>query len=89
MYRTDTQLLTQSSVTTAQALLLMADVLFSWCDERSLAWHYLGIAINMVVDLGIHTISSTFYRDSSAEVQELGRRIFWSCYGTHSVALDA
>lgn len=82
LYRTDTQLLTKSSVTTAQALLLMADVLFSWCDERSLAWHYLGIAINMVIDLGLHTLHSTYYRNCAAEGQETGRRLFWSTYGT-------
>ncbi|KAM0715662.1 hypothetical protein Q7P37_009160 [Cladosporium fusiforme] len=80
LYRTDTRLLTQSSVTTTQALLLMADELFSWCDERSLAWHYLGIAINMVIDLGIHTTHSMYYRNRTAESQEIGRRLFWSAY---------
>lgn len=84
LYRTDTQLLTKSSVTTAQALLLMADALFSWCDERSLAWHYLGIAINMVIDLGLHITRSAYYRDCSGEQQEIGRKLFWSAYGIHS-----
>lgn len=84
LHRTDTQLLTKSSVATAQALLLMADALFSWCDERSLAWHYLGVAINMVIDLGLHTIRSMYYRDCSGENQEIGRRLFWSAYGMHS-----
>lgn len=81
LYQKDTQLLSTSSITTAQALLLMADALFSWCDERSLSWHYLGIAISMIVDLGVHTKRSTFYRTGSAEKHEVGRRLFWSAYG--------
>jgi hypothetical protein len=80
LYRADTQLLTKSSVTTIQALLLMSNALFAWCDERSLSWHYLGIAINMIVDLGIHTTRSSFYQRGSAERQEVGRRVFWSAY---------
>jgi hypothetical protein len=82
LYRADTHLLTISSVTTIQALLLMANTLLAWCDERSLSWQYLGIAINMIIDLGIHTINSTFYQHGSAEDQEIGRRIFWGAYST-------
>jgi len=80
LYRADTHLLTKSSVTTIQALLLMANTLFAWCDERSLSWQYLGIAINMIMDLGIHTTDSTFYQRGSAEDLEIGRRIFWAAY---------
>jgi hypothetical protein len=80
LYRADTQLLTRSSITTIQALLLMSDALFAWCDERSLSWQYLGIAINMIIDLGIHTTRSGFYQHGSAEQQEIGRRVFWSAY---------
>jgi hypothetical protein len=80
LYRADTHLLTKSSVTTIQALLLMANTLFAWCDERSLSWQYLGIAINMIIDLGIHTTNSTFYQRGSAEDVEIGRRIFWAAY---------
>lgn len=87
LYLTGTQLLTESSVTTAQALLLMAAELFSWCDKRSLAWHYLGIAINIVIDIGLHTTQSTYYRDCSAEGHEIGRRLFWAAKGTHSKPL--
>jgi hypothetical protein len=80
LYRADTQLLTRSSITTIQALLLMSDGLFAWCDERSLSWQYLGIAINMIMDLGIHTTRSVFYQHGSAEQQEIGRRVFLSAY---------
>jgi hypothetical protein len=80
LYRADTQLLTRSSITTIQALLLMSDALFAWCDERSLSWQYLGIAINMIMDLGIHTTQSGFYQHGLAEQQEIGRRVFWSAY---------
>jgi hypothetical protein len=82
LYRADTHLLTKSSVTTIQALLLMANTLLAWCDERSLSWQYLGIAINMIIDLGIHTTNSTFYQRGSAEDLEIGRRIFWAAYST-------
>ncbi|KAK4499628.1 hypothetical protein PRZ48_010146 [Zasmidium cellare] len=67
LYDKETKLLCRSRVTTIQALLLMSDALFSWCDERSLSWHYLGIAINMILDLGIHTTRSEFYRSGLAE----------------------
>ena len=80
LYRADTHLLTKSTVTTIQALLLMANTLFAWCDERSLSWHYLGIAISMIIDLGIHTMNSAFYQRGSAEDLEIGRRIFWAAY---------
>lgn len=84
LYQAGTQTLTTSSITTAQALILLADALFSWCDERSLSWHYLGIAINMIVDLGIHSTKSAFYRTRSPEDQEIGRRLFWSAYGAYA-----
>lgn len=79
----DTQVLCRSKVTTIQALLLMSDALFSWCDERSLSWHYLGIAINMIVDLGIHTENSTFYTTNSRSTEslEVHRRVFWAAFG--------
>ena len=80
LYRADTHLLTKSSVTTIQALLLMATTLFAWCDERSLSWQYMGIAISMIIDLGIHTTNSAFYQRGSAEDLEIGRRIFWAAY---------
>jgi hypothetical protein len=80
LYQADTHLLTKSSVTTIQALLLMANTLLAWCDERSLSWQYLGIAINMIIDLGIHNNNSTFYQRGSAEDLEIGRRVFWAAY---------
>ncbi|KAK5707378.1 hypothetical protein LTR17_020774 [Elasticomyces elasticus] len=80
LYQPDTQALCKSRVTTIQALLLMSDALFRWCDERSLSWHYMGIAINMIIDLGIHTTRSRFYKSGSLEDQEIGRRVFWAAY---------
>lgn len=74
--------LTRSKLTTVQTLLLLADELFTWCDERSLSWLYLGAAINMIVDLGMHTVRSSFYQKGSTEDQEIARRVFWSAYGT-------
>ncbi|KAF2164409.1 hypothetical protein M409DRAFT_25286 [Zasmidium cellare ATCC 36951] len=80
LYDKETQILCKSRVTTIQALLLISDALFSWCDERSLSWHYLGIAINMIVDLGLHTVRSDFYRSGSVESGEVGRRLFWAAF---------
>jgi hypothetical protein len=79
-----TQTLCKSTIPTIQALLLMSDTLFSWCDERSLSWHYLGIATNMIIDLGIHSESPplAFRKSLSPEDIEIRRRIFWSAFGT-------
>ncbi|KAH7324215.1 fungal-specific transcription factor domain-containing protein [Stachybotrys elegans] len=72
----------KSKITTIQALLLMSDVLFAWLDERSVAWQYLGIAINMIVDLGMHSergivLSADFQR---LEWLETRRRVFWAAF---------
>ncbi|KAK1243024.1 hypothetical protein MKX08_005836 [Trichoderma sp. CBMAI-0020] len=60
----------------------MSDTLFSWCDERSLSWHYLGIATNMMIDLGIHseTPPLSFKKSLSPEDIEIRRRVFWSAF---------
>ncbi|KAH7173898.1 fungal-specific transcription factor domain-containing protein [Fusarium flagelliforme] len=72
----------KSEVTTIQALLVMSDALFSWCNERSLSWHYMGLAINMIIDLGLHTDHSL--RGSSkllsGEAREIERRLFWAAF---------
>lgn len=83
LHNFDTQTLLKSKITTIQALILMSDALFSWCDERSLSWHYLGIAINMIMDLGIHTENSRLYRANShsAEDLEVHRRVLWAAFG--------
>jgi hypothetical protein len=79
-----TKMLFQSSLTTAQALLLMSHTLFSWCDEKSASWHYAGLAINMLIDLGLHTesvsrpISLSTYRGEALEIR---RRLYWAAYG--------
>lgn len=72
----------KSKITTIQALLLMSDVLFAWLDERSVAWQYLGIAINMIVDLGMHSerdvvLSQDFRR---LEWLETRRKVFWAAF---------
>ncbi|RMJ01473.1 hypothetical protein CDV36_015782 [Fusarium kuroshium] len=76
------QMLFKSRVTTIQALLIVADALFSWCDERSLSWHYMGLAISMIIDLGIHvdgagSEKSTNYTSEDLEVH---RRVFWAAF---------
>ncbi|RSL75134.1 hypothetical protein CEP51_011160 [Fusarium floridanum] len=76
------QVVFKSRVTTIQALLIVADALFSWCDERSLSWHYMGLAISMIIDLGIHVDGagsgkSTNYTSEDVEVH---RRVFWAAF---------
>lgn len=76
------QVLFNSRVTTIQALLIVADGLFSWCDETSLSWHYMGLAISMIIDLGIHVDGagsgkSANYTPEDAEVH---RRVFWAAF---------
>ncbi|KAJ4087645.1 hypothetical protein NW756_007793 [Fusarium oxysporum] len=76
------QVLFKSDITTIQALLVVADALFSWCNERSLSWHYLGIAISMIIDLGLH-IDGPARRSSkkiSPEDMEIERRVFWATF---------
>ncbi|KGQ06832.1 hypothetical protein BBAD15_g7856 [Beauveria bassiana D1-5] len=72
----------ESKITTAQALLIVANVLLSWRDESSLAWHYTGVAINMIIDLGIHTERHPTQPTSiyKAEKVELHRRVFWAAF---------
>ncbi|KAE8421371.1 fungal-specific transcription factor domain-containing protein [Aspergillus pseudocaelatus] len=75
--------ITRSEITTIQALLLVASSLFSWCDEKSLAWLYSGMAINMITDLGIQ-MDNGIYRKGhslSPEEAEVRRRVFWGAYG--------
>ncbi|KAF5557385.1 Nit-4-like protein [Fusarium phyllophilum] len=77
-----TQVLFKSDITTIQALLVVSDALFSWCNERSLSWHYLGIAISMIIDLGLH-IDGPARRSSkkaTAEDTEIERRVFWATF---------
>jgi hypothetical protein len=83
LFGRETQTLCKSSIPTIQALLLMSDTLFSWCDERSLSWHYLGIATNMIIDLGIHSESPPLSskKSLSPEDVEIRRRVFWSAFG--------
>lgn len=86
LFDRETQVLCKSSIPTIQALLLMSDALFSWCDERSLSWHYLGIATNMIIDLGIHSETSplSIKKSLSPEDAEIRRRVFWSAFGMSS-----
>jgi hypothetical protein len=83
LHHPETRVLFKSNITTVQALLLMSDALFSWCDERSLSWHYLGIAINMIVDLRIHSenFTHTLAESHSPEEMETHRRLFWAAFG--------
>jgi Fungal specific transcription factor domain len=80
----------KSEITTIQALLIMSDALFAWCDERSLSWLYSGLAINMIVDLGIHTDRQTpaMKKDLPAEYFEVRRRLFWAAFGTSNLFMQ-
>lgn len=80
-----TQLLAEdfakSSITTIQALLIMAISLFSRCDERSASWLYAGNAFNMIIDLGLHVSPSPVAsKNMSEEDIEVRKRVFWGAY---------
>ncbi|KAI9705225.1 MAG: hypothetical protein M1820_005372 [Bogoriella megaspora] len=87
LHQPNEQMLYKSNITTIQALLLFSDALLAWCDERSLAWHYSGIAINMIIDLGIHVEDSAPRGRSlkSAEDVEVRRRLFWAAFAADKV----
>ncbi|KAJ3543638.1 hypothetical protein NM208_g3465 [Fusarium decemcellulare] len=87
LHATGSRVLFKSNVTTIQALLIVADALFSWCDERSLSWHYMGIAISMIIDLGIHVDSSAQGLSTKAtqEDVEVHRRVFWAAFALDKV----
>ncbi|ETN39778.1 uncharacterized protein HMPREF1541_06004 [Cyphellophora europaea CBS 101466] len=83
LHAADAQLLLKSDLTTVQALLIMSHTLFSWCDEKSASWHYAGMAISMIIDLGLHNeagrrpdISSPY----QIEDKEIYRRVFWAAF---------
>ncbi|KAF5601681.1 Nit-4-like protein [Fusarium subglutinans] len=87
LHASGSQVLFKSDITTIQALLVVSDALFSWCNERSLSWHYLGIAISMIIDLGLH-IDGPVRRSSkkvSAEDTEIERRVFWATFVSDKV----
>lgn len=78
--------LDRSDITTIQALLVMTNSLFALGDERSAAWLYAGIAIRMIVDLGLHVDcegSPRAHRMSDEDI-EVRRRVFWGAFGMSS-----
>ena len=82
LYSDASNVLFKSKITTVQALLVMANTLLSWRDETSLAWHYAGLAINMIIELGLHVEDGRYATSSisHAEVLEVRRRIFWAAF---------
>ncbi|KAJ5378515.1 fungal-specific transcription factor domain-containing protein [Penicillium cosmopolitanum] len=74
--------ITKSEIPTVQALLLLSHALFNWCDEKSLSWLYSGMAINMIIDLGLHTGHKTDPRVGklAPEDIEARQRVFWGAY---------
>ncbi|OAA71852.1 fungal specific transcription factor domain-containing protein [Akanthomyces lecanii RCEF 1005] len=74
--------LDRSDITTIQALLIMSNSLFALGDERSAAWLYAGLAIRMIIDLGMHVDvedrrSTRRFTDEDLEIR---RRVFWSAF---------
>jgi hypothetical protein len=74
------QSLDSSEITTIQALLVMTNSLFALGDERSAAWLYAGIALRMIVDLGMHVDAQGLPRLSDEDL-EIRRRVFWGAFG--------
>jgi hypothetical protein len=82
LFSSGSESLFKSEVTTIQALLVVSDVLFSRCIERKLSWHYMGLAIKMIIDLGLHTDESIRGPSEPAfdEATEIKRRLFWAAF---------
>ncbi|RGP69076.1 hypothetical protein FLONG3_7929 [Fusarium longipes] len=82
LHGSGSDILFKSDITTIQALLVVSDSMFSWCNERSLSWHYMGLAINMMIDLGLHIDGPArkSLRRPSAEDTEIERRVFWAAF---------
>lgn len=74
------QSLDSSEITTIQALLVMTNSLFALGDERSAAWLYAGIALRMIIDLGMHVDAQGLPRLSDEDL-EIRRRVFWGAFG--------
>jgi len=74
--------LEHSEIPTIQALLVMTSSLFALGDERSSAWVYAGIALRMIVVLGLHVDAAllTHHRRLSDEDLEIRRRVFWGAF---------
>jgi hypothetical protein len=71
------------SITTIQGLLIVANTLFSRCDERSLSWLLTGNAFQMLVHMRLHLDDQS----ESPESREVRRRLYWGAYGMHDHAL--
>lgn len=70
------------SITTIQGLLIVANTLFSRCDERSLSWLLTGNAFQMLVHMRLHLDDHS----ESPETREVRRRLYWGAYGMHNNA---
>ncbi|KAI4749495.1 hypothetical protein E4T50_00265 [Aureobasidium sp. EXF-12298] len=64
------------SITTIQGLLIVANTLFSRCDERSLSWLLTGNAFQMLVHMRLHLDDLS----ESPEKREVRRRLYWGAY---------
>ncbi|KAE8329954.1 fungal-specific transcription factor domain-containing protein [Aspergillus sergii] len=76
-----TEILSPSSIPTAQGLLQLSARELAW-GSISQAWLYSGMAFRMVSDLGLHhsTTKIATLGHLTAEDLEIRRRLFWSCY---------
>jgi hypothetical protein len=68
------------SITTIQGLLIVANTLFSRCDERSLSWLLTGNAFQMLIHMRLHLDDQS----ESLEAREVRRRLYWGAYGMHN-----
>ncbi|KUJ07787.1 uncharacterized protein LY89DRAFT_711936 [Mollisia scopiformis] len=74
--------LNRSEITTIQALLVMTSSLFALGDERNAAWIYAGIAIRMIIDLGLHSDAPIHSGTKPLKIEdlEMRRRVFWGAF---------
>ena len=75
--------LDKSNITTVQALLILTNSLFAMGQEKQTAWLYAGMAVRMIIDLGMHVEDSSIFKTHrlSFDEVEIRRRVFWAGYG--------
>ncbi|PWY95938.1 hypothetical protein BO94DRAFT_141598 [Aspergillus sclerotioniger CBS 115572] len=69
----------RGNITLLQALLLL-NVYNEKCGNPKESWHFLGLAVRMAIDLGLHNERTYANFNQSLLDQEIQRRVWWTVY---------
>ena len=75
----------RGNTTLLQALLLL-NVYNEKCGNPKESWHFLGLAVRMAIDLGLHNERTYTSSNQSLLDQEIQRRVWWTVYCLDSCA---